>query len=318
MALVALELLVRAEVEARALRVVEERHVRAVLLLEVLERRRVTPLALLGPEQVPVVRGHVAPAVAACVRVRQRQVEHALGVALHAGEVAVGSEDRHPRVLAIVVVELEALLRRLPHTLAVAALAGEHVLALELVRLIARVATARPAQLVSAHVRLEALLVARLVALRAVGVAVLALERPARRVVVEVLLAALEVRPAHQVVRRALVLLVARLALLAGDGRGGVEALLGVDALLQIIVIVAAEALVARHLARAVDVALVAVGLVVERGVALRECARRRAEEIGLRLRGLVATQPRHHEERQHGDPGDEPVAATTTSQGTT
>src|SRR5207253_3200307 len=124
-AVVALELLVRAEIEPRALAVIEERHVARVLLLEVLERRRVTPVAVLGVEQHSFVRALVAAAVAAVLRLGERQVELALRVTLETRDVLVRAEDRHAGVLAVVVVEAHVVLRRLPHGLAVAAVADE-------------------------------------------------------------------------------------------------------------------------------------------------------------------------------------------------
>jgi hypothetical protein len=179
------------------------------------------------------------------------------------------------------VVELEDLLLRLPHALAVAALARQHLLALELVRLILLVAALRAAQPIRAHVHPEALgLVARGVALRAVGARVLAVERPAGELVIEGLLAALDRGPAHEIEAAVLVLLVADLALLALDQRRRVEALAGRDPRAQVLVIVTAEALVVRQIARAVDVAVVALVLRVERGVARRERARRGREEV--------------------------------------
>ncbi len=66
-------------------------------------------------------------------------------------------------------------------------------------------------------------------------------------------------------------LLVTDLALLALHQRRRVEALAGRDPRAEVFVIVAAEALVVRDVARAVDVAVVALLLVVEGAVARGE-----------------------------------------------
>src|ERR1043166_4082230 len=272
-ALLALELAVRrAEVEPRALGVIE--HLR---VLERLEGRRVAPLARPRAEQMPGVRALVTARVAARVRLLERQLEHVLGVALGARHVLVLAEQRHPGVLAVVVVELHRL-GRLPHALAVAALALRDVLAHHLVRLILGVAAAAAA--VGAHEGLEALLVLGLVAVVAVGRRVLALELPAGQLVIEALLAALDRRPAHDVVVAGLVLVMARLALLALDHRRGVEALARRDPRAEVLVVVALEALVVRQLLAVADVAVVAAVLLIERAVARAERSRRAAEEL--------------------------------------
>jgi len=257
------------EIEARLLRVIE------VLLLERLERRRVTPLAVALVEEMAVVRARVAAAVTAAVGIGVGTIEDGLGVTLAARDVLVAAEQRHRGVLAVVVVELllRGRLRRLPHALAVAALAREHVLALELVRLIVVVTARRTAQAIRSHVRLQAGLVLRLVTVGAVGLRVLAVERPATEVVVERLLTTGHRLPAHDVVGLALVVEVAGLALLAFDRRRRVIALAGRDTRLQVIVVVTVEALVVRDFFAAVDVAVVAVILGVEARMALRERA---------------------------------------------
>jgi hypothetical protein len=76
------------------------------------------------------------------------------------------------------------------------------------------------------------------------------------------------------------VLLVADLALLAPDEPRRVEALAGRDPRPEVLVVVTPEALLVRHVARAVDVAVVALVLVVERSVARRQRARRAGEEV--------------------------------------
>src|SRR5207245_9327832 len=101
------------------------------------------------------------------------------------------------------------------------------------------------AQLVGAHVRLEALRVALLVAVGAVGRRVLAVELPAGLIVIERLLAA-DRLPAHDVVAAVLVLVVAGLARLVADLGAGMEPLAGANAIAEVIVIVAAQALVVR------------------------------------------------------------------------
>jgi hypothetical protein len=122
---------------------------------------------------------------------------------------------------------------------------------------------------------------------------VLALQLPAGQVVIEALLAALDRRPAHQIEAAALVLLVADLALLPGDEGRRVEALVRGDLRAEVLVVVAAEALRVRDVARAVDVAVVAVVRVVERPVARRERARRGREEIVGR-RGAAEAEEDH------------------------
>src|SRR3984885_9344235 len=100
-AVVALDVAMRGtQVELGLLGVIE------VLRLERLERRRVAPLAIARAEQVTVVRADVAAGVAAAVGLRERQLEHALDVALAARDIFVAAEQRHRCVLAIVVVEL--------------------------------------------------------------------------------------------------------------------------------------------------------------------------------------------------------------------
>src|SRR6185295_16968524 len=127
--------------------------------------------------------------------------------------------------------------------------------------------------------------VARLVAVGAVGRGVLAVERPAGLLVIEALLAALDRRPAHDVVAALLVLVVAGLALLALDVGRGVEPLAGGDPGPEVVVVVAAQALVVRHVARAVDVAVVALVLGVPLRVAGGQRPRRAREEIAVGVR---------------------------------
>jgi len=78
------------------------------------------------------------------------------------------------------------------------------------------------------------------------------------------------------------VLVVARLALLALDRRRGVEALPGPDPPGELVVVVAAQALVVRQLLGLADVAVVAAVLGVERGVARRERAGRAAWSLPI------------------------------------
>src|SRR5215208_747332 len=116
----------------------------------------------------------VTAAVAAQIGLGRRQVEQRLGMALGTRDVVVGADQRHAGVALVVVVEVHRRLGRLPHALAVAALAREHVLALEAVRLV--VLVARAARAIGAHVRAQALLVLGLVTVGARGSRVLALE----------------------------------------------------------------------------------------------------------------------------------------------
>lgn len=99
------------------------------------------------------------------------------------------------------------------------------------------------AQLIGPHVRLQALFVLALVAIRAVGRRVLAIELPAGEVMVKCLLPPGDEFPTHQIESATFVLDVARFALLAFDQIRGVEPLFGSDPRAQIIVIVAVEAL---------------------------------------------------------------------------
>src|SRR5262249_7430073 len=154
---------------------------------------------------------------------------------LRAGHVLVTAEQWHRGVLAIVVVELLVRRRfgRLPHALAVAALAREHVAALELVRLIVVVTARGTAQPVGAHVDDETLLVLVPVAFLAVGLRVLAVERPAGLVVVEALLFTGHRLPSHDVVAASFVIAVAGPAALALHRLRRVKAFAGADAIAQ-------------------------------------------------------------------------------------
>src|SRR5262249_25705273 len=90
-AVVTLDLAVRrAEVELRPLGVVE------VLLLERLERRRVTPLARLQIVEVAFVHALVAADVAAVIRLGRGSVEQRRGLALRA-RGGGGGAGRRPR-----------------------------------------------------------------------------------------------------------------------------------------------------------------------------------------------------------------------------
>jgi len=115
------------------------------------------------------------------------------------------SEDRHTCILAIIVIELEDALLGF-HTLSVWQRSHRSMsLRSELVRLILRVAADEPHS-VSVPCTCGGRLVLGLVALGAVGRRVLAVELPAREVVVEALLAAGLRLPAHDVPAATLVL----------------------------------------------------------------------------------------------------------------
>src|SRR6185503_20575853 len=116
------------------------------------------------------------------------------------------------------------------------------------------------------------------VAARAARDRMLALELPAGELVVE-RLAAADRAPPHQIEAPAAVLLVAHLARVALHARRRMEALAGVDPLLEVLVFVAAEAPGGRD--RLVGlVAGRALILAIDRGVARRQLAGRRLQEV--------------------------------------
>lgn len=99
-AAVALELAMRRpQIELGLLRVVK------VLLAQLFECWRVALLALVAVKQVPFVRADVTTGVAAPIGLCRRQIKYALWMAFRAGYVAVRSEQWHPCVPAIIVVE---------------------------------------------------------------------------------------------------------------------------------------------------------------------------------------------------------------------
>src|SRR6185436_12468330 len=151
----------------------------------------------------------------------------------------------------IVVIEVERPLRRLPYRLGVAALAARARRAHLAVRLILGVAAVAGAG--GAEVRPQPLPVRGRVAARAVGARVLALQRPARQRVIELRRGA-DRHPAHRIEAAAAVLLVAQPARPALHLLRRVEADPGVDPLLEVLVVVTAQALARRDL----PVALVA------------------------------------------------------------
>jgi hypothetical protein len=258
-------------------------------LVERAERRRVAQLALLGREQLPVVRALVAQATRAVVL---GQAKGRLRVALGAGHVLVGPLERHRRLRLVVVVEVERRPLRLPRRLAVATLAPLMRLADVAVRLLLLVAGA--AGWLGPEERAQPLLVDRLVAVGAVGRRVFPPQRPAGQIVVERLHAA-ERAPAHEVELATAVVLVAQLAGDALDLDRDVQALALGDAPAQVLVVVTAQALGAGD--RVVGlVARAALIRRVERGVAARQLARRGLEEVLGRGRVRAPGQPQHHQ----------------------
>jgi hypothetical protein len=194
-------------------------------------------------------------------------------MALRARDLGVRALERVGRLRLVVVVEVEDLLGRLPVDLGVAAVALEHLLPLEVVRLIVLVARAAHARL--AEEQAQALLVLARVAVLALGRGVLAVQLELGPLVVvraECVLSA-ERGPAHEVEAAALVVEVAVPALLAGDLHRRMQALARDDLRLLIGVIVAAQALVVGQLFT-VGMALRAVVLPFQLRVRLRERTR--------------------------------------------
>src|SRR5213078_3690831 len=186
-----------------------------------------------------------------------------------ARDVGVAADERHRGLVPVVVIELEPRLLRLPLRLAVAALAAQVDRADLAVRLILGVAARTRA--IGVEVRAQALLVERLVTGGAVGDRVLAPELPARELVIE-RPGPTDRGPAHQIEAAAAVLLVAYLARPVHDPGRRVEALVGVDPPLEVLVVVAGQAPGGRH--RVVGlVAARALILAIDRGVARGELA---------------------------------------------
>src|ERR1044071_1499380 len=237
------------------------------------QRRRVAALALLRREQLSVVRALVALRAVTAIA---GELERCLRVALGARHVGVGADQRHRCLGAVAVVELEALLRRLPLRLAVAALAAQVDRADLAVRLV--LAVTAGARAVGVEIGPQALLVDGAVTARAVGDRVLAAQLPAGELVIE-RLGPTDRAPPHEVEAAAAVLLVADLARPVLDLGRRVKALAGIDPLLEILVVVAREALGGRHRLVAL-VAGRALILAVDRGVAGGELAGGRLEEV--------------------------------------
>jgi hypothetical protein len=193
-------------------------------------------------------------------------------------------------------IELEARLLRLPLRLGVAALAAQVDRADLAVRLVLVVAAR--ARALGVEVRAQALLVDRLVATGAVGDGVLAAQLPAGELVIERLRPA-DRAPAHEIEAAAAMLLVAHLARPVLHPRRGVKAFAGVDPLLEVLVIVAREALGGRHGIVGL-VAARALILAIDRGVARGELARRRLEEIV----GARAAREQDCGDRERKEPG--------------
>ena len=250
-------------------------------------RRRVAQVALLGVEQLPAVRAVVTRHAVALPR---RQLPLGLRVTLAARDVGVVALERHGRVARRVVIELLVALLRRPRGVEVAAIAAQQR---RPQRAVGLVLVAAAAGVVGAEVRAQALAVGALVAVVARHRGVLARELPAGQPVIERLGAA-DRAPAHQIEAAAAVLLVAQLAVAAGGLGRGVEALAGVDARLQVAVIVTAQALRGADRAIGLVAGVAAVG-VVERRVALRQRARRRGQEV-------VAARDADAHDHQRGD----------------
>src|SRR5207248_1744017 len=136
--------------------------------------RRMTPLARVLARDLTGMRARMA--VVAAVGHREGQPEPRGGMALRARDARMRAEQRHPRVLAIVVVEARLRERRRPALRGVAAIARQHRQRREAVR---RLRMTRAAQSIVAGIRRQTLPVARVVTVVARAPAVRSIERPA-------------------------------------------------------------------------------------------------------------------------------------------
>ena len=195
-----------------------------------------------------------------------------------------------------IVIKIESRLWRLPRNFGVATLALHECLAIKAVGLVAFVAAA--AELVFAKVEAAPSAVFLLVTVLAVDNLVFVFKRPTRELVIKALLATFYGSPAHHVEAAPLVLKVTGLALLALHFGRGVVALARPNALFEVVVIVAIEALVAVDCLAVVNVAVVAVALVVQASVLFGQGPWARGEEVTVRRRGARSKEAQKQGEK--------------------
>ncbi len=195
-----------------------------------------------------------------------------------------------------IVIKIESRLWRLPRNFGVATLALHECLAIKAVGLVAFVAAA--AELVFAKVEAAPSFVGLLVAVLAVDNLVLVFKRPTGELVIKALLATLDDFPAHDVKAAPLVLKVAGLAFLALHFGRGVVALARSNAFFKVVVIVAVKALVAIDCLALVDVAVVAVALVVQASVLFGQWPWARGEEVTVRRRSARSKEAQKQGEK--------------------